>query len=84
MQRKPFPLTAAYTFTDYRSQEQTILYVLVEIGSPPTGALSLFNLYVALAHSSGQDTIRLIRNFDDEIFTKQHDEALTREDARLG
>src|SRR5882762_377642 len=31
VQRRQFPLTAAYTFTDYRSQGQTILYVLVDI-----------------------------------------------------
>ena len=41
-------MTAAYTFTDYWSQGQMIPYVIVDIGSPPTGTLSLFNLYVAL------------------------------------
>ena len=45
-------MTAAYAFTDYRSQGQTIPYVIVDIGSPPTGTLSLFNLYVALSRSS--------------------------------
>ncbi|KAJ7770381.1 hypothetical protein B0H14DRAFT_2383013, partial [Mycena olivaceomarginata] len=47
----------AYAFTDYRSQGQTIPYVLVDIASPPTGKLSLFNLYVALSRSSGRETI---------------------------
>ena len=68
VQRRQFPLTAAYAFTDYRSQGQTIPYVIVDIASPPSGNLSLFNLYVALSRSSGRDTIRLLRDFDDEIF----------------
>ncbi|KAG6330310.1 hypothetical protein ID866_8779 [Astraeus odoratus] len=33
---------------DYWVQGQTILYVMVNIASPPTGGLNLFNLYVAL------------------------------------
>ncbi|KAJ7309974.1 hypothetical protein DFH08DRAFT_719085, partial [Mycena albidolilacea] len=41
----------AYAFTDYRSQGQTIPYVLVDIASPLTGKLSLFNLYVALSRT---------------------------------
>ncbi|KAG1744829.1 hypothetical protein EDB19DRAFT_1576215, partial [Suillus lakei] len=36
---------------------QTIPYVLVDIATPPTGGLNLFNLYVALSRSSGQSTI---------------------------
>ena len=83
VQRRQLPLTAAYAFTDYRSQGQTILYVLVDIASPPSGSLSLFNLYVALSRSSGRETIRLLRDFDDELFMKQHDQALIREDGRL-
>ncbi|KAF8195698.1 hypothetical protein K438DRAFT_1586944 [Mycena galopus ATCC 62051] len=45
----------AYAFTDYRSQGQTIGHVLVDIASPPSGKLSLFNLYVALSRSSAED-----------------------------
>ncbi|KAF8836900.1 hypothetical protein BDN67DRAFT_910225 [Paxillus ammoniavirescens] len=45
-------MTAAYAFTDYQSQGQTIPYVLVDIATPPSGSLNLFNLYVALSHSS--------------------------------
>ncbi|KAJ7692560.1 hypothetical protein B0H17DRAFT_933878 [Mycena rosella] len=58
-------MTAVYTFTDYRAQGQTIPYVLVDIGTPPSGTLSLFNLYVAFARSSGRESIRLLRDFDD-------------------
>ncbi|KAI6120914.1 hypothetical protein EDD16DRAFT_1477906, partial [Pisolithus croceorrhizus] len=49
IKRWQFPITSAYAFTDYRSQGQTIPYAIVDIAKPPTGALTLFNLYVALA-----------------------------------
>ncbi|KAJ6621872.1 hypothetical protein B0H10DRAFT_1670315, partial [Mycena sp. CBHHK59/15] len=42
-------LTGAYAFTDYRSQGQTLPHVFVDIATPPSGGLSLFNLYVALS-----------------------------------
>ncbi|KAF8833842.1 hypothetical protein BDN67DRAFT_916162 [Paxillus ammoniavirescens] len=48
-------MTSTYTFTDYHSQGQTIPHVLVDIASPPSGVLNLFNLYVTLSRSSGQD-----------------------------
>ena len=83
VRRWQFPMTAAYCFTDYRSQGQTIPYVIVDIATPPTGTLSLFNLYVALSRSSGQSSIRLLRDFDDELFQKSHDIALMQEDDQL-
>ena len=49
MKHRQFPVTPAYAFTDYRSQGQTIPHVIVDIASPPTRGLSLFNLYVALS-----------------------------------
>jgi hypothetical protein len=76
-------LTAAYAFTDYRLQGQTIPLVLVDIASPPSGTLSLFNLYVALSRSSGRSTIRLLCDFDDKLFRCSHDVALMEEDDRL-
>ncbi|KAJ3995131.1 hypothetical protein F5050DRAFT_1574222, partial [Lentinula boryana] len=42
-------LTLAYAFTDYRAQGQTIAPVIIDIASPPTGSLNLFNIYVALS-----------------------------------
>ncbi|THG94081.1 hypothetical protein EW026_g7317 [Hermanssonia centrifuga] len=81
--RRQFPITPAYAFTDYRSQGQTLPYVIVDIASPPTGTLSLFNLYVALSRSSGRDTIRLLRDFDDQLFRQAHDPELLIEDERL-
>jgi ATP-dependent exoDNAse (exonuclease V) alpha subunit len=83
VKRRQYPITAAYAFTDYRSQGQTITLVLVDIASPPSGTLSLFNLYVALSCSSGRSTIRLLRPFDDDIFRRSHDPRLKEEDERL-
>ncbi|KAG1740008.1 hypothetical protein EDB19DRAFT_1635540 [Suillus lakei] len=76
-------MTAAYAFTDYRSQGQTIPYVLVDIATPPTGGLNLFNLYVALSWSSGRSTIHLLCDFDEGLFKKCHCLELLAEDDRL-
>ena len=43
----------------------------------------LFNLYVALSRSSGRSTIRLLRDFDDELFKKGHRTELLVENDRL-
>ena len=69
--------------SDYRSQGQTLPYVIIDIAKPPTGKLSLFNLYVALSRSSGRHTIRLLHDFDEHIFHSPHDEYLLQEDDRL-
>jgi hypothetical protein len=68
--RNQFPMTPSYAFTDYRSQGQTIPLVIVDIAKPPTGTLSLFNLYVALSRSSGRSTIILLRDFDQRMFKR--------------
>lgn len=57
VRHRQFPMTAAYAFTDYRSQGQTLPYVIIDITKPPTRALDLFNLYVALSRSSGRESI---------------------------
>jgi len=81
--RRQFAITLAYAFTDYRSQGQTIANVIVDIANPPSGTLSLFNLYVALSQSSGRSTIRLLCEFDDSTFQRVHDLVLLVEDDRL-
>ncbi|KAJ7936686.1 hypothetical protein B0H13DRAFT_1589367, partial [Mycena leptocephala] len=43
--------------TDYGLLGQRIPYMLVSIAKPPTGTLSLFNLYVTLSGSSGWETL---------------------------
>ena len=56
--QRQYPLTAAYAFMDYQAQGQTILHVIIDIGTPPSGTLiSLFNLYVALLCSSSHAMI---------------------------
>ena len=37
VRRRQFPMTAAYAFTDHRSQGQTIPAVIIDIATPPTG-----------------------------------------------
>ena len=77
-------MTAAYAFTDYHSQGQTIPRVIVDIATPPTGKpLGLFNLYMALSRSSGWKTVRLLRDFDESNFLQSHDTRLLEEDVRL-
>lgn len=83
VKRTQLPLTAAYAFTDYRSQGQTISHVVVDIGQPPSGGLTPFHAYVALSRSSGRETIRLLRDFDETLFTKVPCEKLEAEDRRL-
>ncbi|KAK7439202.1 hypothetical protein VKT23_017692 [Stygiomarasmius scandens] len=39
--RRQFPMTAAYAFTDYRAQGQTIPTVFVDIAKVPSGTLTL-------------------------------------------
>ena len=76
-------MTAAYAFTDYCSQGQTIPAALVDIATPPSGGLTLFNLYVALSRSSGHSTIRLLQDFDDELFQKGHRAELLAENDQI-
>jgi hypothetical protein len=43
VRRKQYPITSAYAFMDYRSQGQTLPYVLVDIALPPSGTLNLLS-----------------------------------------
>ena len=60
-----------------------IPYIIVDITKPPSGTLTLFNLYVTLSWSSGWDTIRLFQDFDERLFLQLHDLDLMDEDDRL-
>ncbi|KIK81825.1 hypothetical protein PAXRUDRAFT_155178, partial [Paxillus rubicundulus Ve08.2h10] len=82
---RQLPLTPSYAFTDYRSQGQTISAAVIDIGSPPTGQLTPFNIYVASSRSRGRDTVRLQRDFDERLLTTLNhpNEYLRIEDARL-
>jgi hypothetical protein len=81
--RRQFPLCAAYAFTDHKSQGQTIEYVIVDIGPTKKFPVDPFAAYVALSRSRGRHSIRLLRDFDDRIFTKHPSEDLRAEDERL-
>ncbi|KAG2749743.1 hypothetical protein P692DRAFT_201672903, partial [Suillus brevipes Sb2] len=50
----------ANSFTDYRSQVQTINKSIIDIATPPSGGLTPFNIYVALS-SRGRGHERLAR-----------------------
>jgi hypothetical protein len=76
-------LTLAYAFTDYRSQGQTIVPVIIDIATPPGGSLNLFNIYVALSRSAGRHSIRLLRDFDEKTLLQGHAPELLMEDTRL-
>jgi ATP-dependent exoDNAse (exonuclease V) alpha subunit len=76
-------LMAAYAFTDYKSQGQTMECIIVDLAKPPSGALTGFNAYVALSCSRGRDTIRLLHDFDEKLFTVHCSEELRKEDIRL-
>ncbi|OAX41193.1 hypothetical protein K503DRAFT_767869, partial [Rhizopogon vinicolor AM-OR11-026] len=66
------------------SQGQTISHTIIDIGIPPTGGLTPFNVYVALSRSRGQDNIRLLRDFDEKRLLMMHPcEYLQIEDERL-
>jgi len=81
--QRQFPVCVAYAFTDHKSQGQTIETVIVDIGPTKKFPVNPFAAYVALSRSRGRDTIRLLRDFDDGIFTKHPSEALRLEDERL-
>jgi hypothetical protein len=81
--RWQLPMTGAYGFTDFRAQGQTLHCSMIDIGKPPTGELTAFNAYVALSRGHGREDIRLLRDFQDDIFTKHPSEHLRIEDRRL-
>ncbi|KAF8318911.1 uncharacterized protein EI90DRAFT_2941237, partial [Cantharellus anzutake] len=66
------------------SQGQTIWHVIIDLAPPPTGGLTPFNTYVALSRSSGRDTIRLLRAFNEGLFRQPASPILEVEDERLG
>ena len=73
----------AYAFTDYRSQGQTLQPVIVDIGPPPYGHLTPFNVYVALLRGTGRHNICLLRDFDETLLQRHPSEYLRLEDERL-
>ena len=77
-------MTPGYAFTDFKSQGQTIEFMLVDLAKPVTGGpLTPFNAYVGLSRSRGRDTIRLLRECQEGLFTTHPSEDLREEDIRL-
>jgi len=77
------PLTESYALTDYQSQGQTIPHIIVDIGAVSYGKLMPFNVYIALSHSSGWESIHLLQDFDDSLFTSTPCTVLEEEDKWL-
>jgi hypothetical protein len=83
IERRQVAIVPGYAFTDYKAQGQTMGCVIVDISKPPTGRLSPFGVYVALSRSRGRETIRLLRDFDSELFMHHPSEDLRSDMARL-
>ena len=83
LERRQLAIVPAYAFTDYKSQGQTMEYVIVDISKPPTGTLSPFSVYVALSRSRGRKTIRILREFDASLLMHHPSEDLRMDMARL-
>ena len=81
--RRQIPIVGAYAFTDYRSQGQTIPRLIVDLAPPPTGKLTQFNAYVAMSRSKGRDSIRILRDFNSDLFTVHPSEALRQDDLEI-
>ncbi|KAG1783655.1 hypothetical protein EV702DRAFT_1190674 [Suillus placidus] len=82
IRRRQLPVTPAYSFTDYRSQGQTISHSIIDIATPPSGGLTPFNVYVALSRGRGHDNIRLLRDFDEKLLMSHPCEYLRVEETR--
>ena len=48
--------------------------IVIDLRDTPTGKISPFSVYVALSRSRGRDSIRLLSDFDDQLF-KTHPNA---------
>jgi hypothetical protein len=57
--------------------------VIVDIGPPPHGYLTPFNIYVALSRGTGRQHIQLLRDFDRTLLEQHPCEYLRLEDDRL-
>lgn len=69
---RQYPLTPAYTFTDYKSQGQTLEHIIIDIRVVLGNfQITPFGVYMALSRSRGRDTIRLLGDFKEEMFTTQ-------------
>ena len=82
--RRQYAVTGGYAFTDYKAQGQTIEVVIIDLRDTPTGKISPFSAYVALSRSRGRNTIRLLSDFDEQLFKRHPNRDLAVEMERLG
>ena len=68
---------------NHKAQGQTLENIIVDVGTTNNFPVTPFLTYVALSQSRGRDTIRLLRDFNETIFTKYPLEDLQLEDERL-
>ncbi|KAJ3571254.1 hypothetical protein NP233_g3868 [Leucocoprinus birnbaumii] len=85
VRRQQLPITLAYAFTDYKSQGQTLPAVIVDLAPPPGqgGHLTNFNAYVSLSRVKSRAVIRILREFQESLFTTPPAQSLAYEDQRL-
>ncbi|KAF8124060.1 hypothetical protein EV363DRAFT_1122931, partial [Boletus edulis] len=83
VRRRQLPLTAAYAFTDFKAQGQTLDNVLVDIGKTYNFSLTPFNAYVLLSRAKSRKQIRLLRDFEDKLFTTPPSQDLVELDRML-
>ena len=57
--------------------------MIVDIGPTKRFPVDPFAAYVALSRSRGRESIHLLRDFDDRIFTRHPSDELSDEDERL-
>jgi hypothetical protein len=82
--RLQLPITGAYAFTNYRSQGQTLVPVIIDLAAPPTGGrLSPFNIYVACSRGKGRCAIRVLQQPERRLLTTHPSDVLRKEDRRL-
>lgn len=81
--QRQFAIILGYVFTDYKSQGQTIKYMLIDLGQPPQGNLLPFSAYVALSKSRGKGMIRVLPGSNETLFQTHLSENLHKDMIRI-
>ncbi|KAH0840142.1 hypothetical protein J3R83DRAFT_1121 [Lanmaoa asiatica] len=66
-----------------KKTDQAISNATIDIAAPPTGSLTPFNIYAALSRCRGRESIRLLQESDEKLFTSHPSKYLWVEDERL-
>jgi len=81
--RRQLMLTPAYVFTDYKAQGQTMRPIIVDLSRTPTRKLNQFNAYVTMLYRTRHLNIRLLRDFNIDLFTMHPNQDLMESDMQL-